>query len=345
MNKLLLELPKIITIHDVALAAQVSIATVSLALRNDSRCAAKTVTRVQEIAAQLNYVPNQVARSLQSSTTETITLVVPDIGNPVYVAMAKVIQREARARGFRLGLVNSDHQRSEELYAINGLAMRHADALIICSLNPDAVLIEALSRANAPVCFIGRLPANIEIDNVRVDSEIGVVLGMNQLVEAGHQRIGFVNGIAKTVPAKARLEGFKRALKQHHLPYSASLVVHHDFSFEGGYAGTRQLLERHSNLDAIFCANDVMAIGALHRLREVGLRVPQDLAIIGMDNIAEGRVCTPTLTSVSLEAEERGAIAAQLLFERLQAETRLETRRVTVQPRLVVRQSSLRVVA
>ena len=328
------------TIYDVALRASVSIGTVSLALRGDPRCALATVTRVKEAAAALRYVPNHVARSLRRSSTETITLVIPDIGNPVYVAMAKVIQREARDRGYRLSLVSSDSQRSEELHAVDGLSRRHADGLIICSLRPDAALLSALEAASAPVCVIGRLPDDARIDNVRVDSELGVELGVAQFVALGRKRIGFVNGALQTVPATARLEGFKRALATHHLRFKNSLVTHNDFSLEGGYAGAGALLGRHPDLDAIFCANDVLAIGALRSIRERGLRVPEDIAVIGMDDIAEGRVCTPTLTSVSLEAERRGSIAAKLLFERLEAGATLEPRRVMVQPRLVMRESS-----
>ena len=331
---------KSVTIHDVALRANVSIGTVSLALRNDPRCAANTVARVKEAAAALRYVPNHVARSLRRSSTETITLVIPDIGNPVYVAMAKVIQREARDRGYRLSLVSSDSQRSEELHAVDGLSRRHADGLIICSLRPDATLLRALESASAPVCVIGRLPEDAAIDNVRVDSELGVELGVAQFVALGRKRIGFVNGTLQTVPATARLEGFKRALTTHGLRFKTSLVTHNGFSLEGGYAGAGALLGRHPDLDAIFCANDIMAIGALRCIRERGLRVPEDIAVIGMDDIAEGRVCTPSLTSVSLEAEQRGAIAAKLLFERLEAGAPLEPRRVTVQPRLVERESS-----
>ena len=332
------------TIHDVAARARVSIATVSLALRGDPRCAASTVTRVKEAATALHYVPNHVARSLRRSSTEAITLVIPDVGNPVYVAMSKVIQRAARDRGYRLSLVSSDSERGEELHAVDGLARRQADGLIICSLRPDAPLLYALETASAPVCVIGRVPEGANVDNVRVDSELGVKLGVAHFVASGRQRIGFINGTLETVPATARLEGFARALEDHGLHFQPSLVTHDEFSLEGGYAGAAALLECHPDLDAIFCANDVMAIGALRCIRERGRRVPEDIAVIGMDNITEGRVCTPTLTSVSLEAEQRGAIAVQLLFERL-GQPDLPVRRVTVQPRLVIRESSPEVMA
>jgi LacI family transcriptional regulator len=329
-----------VTIHDVAARARVSIGTVSLALRDDPRCASSTVARVKAAAADLRYTPNHVARSLRRSSTETITLVVPDIGNPVYVTMAKVVQREARNRGYRLSLVSSDGERHEELSAVDGLARRHADGLIICSLRPDPALVRALETAHAPVCVIGRLPDGARVDNVRVDSELGVEIGVAQFVAMKRERIGFVNGTLHTVPATARLEGFKRALRSHGLPFADSLVTHAEFSLEGGYVGASTLLVRHRDLNAMFCANDVMAIGALRCLRERGLRVPEDLAVIGMDDIAQGQVCTPTLTSVSLQAEERGALAAKLLFERLSSDIDLEPRRVMVQPRLVARESS-----
>lgn len=328
------------TIVEVARQAGVSIGTVSLALNGSRRCSPVTAARVQAVATRLNYVPDHAASSLRRRATGSIALVIPDIGNPVYVAMAKSVQAVAKERGYHLSLVSTDGLAAEEVHAVQGLARRYVDGLIMCSLRPSPELMRALGAAPSPVCVIGSAAEGAAVDNVRVDSEAGAVLAVRHLFERGRRVIGLVNGVAGTVPASARGRGYERGLREMGLEPDRSLVAHGDFTMAAGRAAVDELLERRPDLDAVFCANDVIAIGALKRLRERSIAVPDQVAVVGMDDIDEGLICTPTLTSVSLLAAERGRLAAELLLDRLAGRQAEPPRSLSVPPRLVVRESS-----
>ncbi len=327
------------TIVDVAKRAGVSIGTVSRVVNTQAGPEA-TRRRVMDAIADLHYVPNHVARSLKRRSTEQIALLVPDIANPVYVAMAKAIQQRAKERGYRLSLMSADDAPGEEEFALDSLEQRRVDGLVICSLKPTQKLVERLEAARGRVCVVGRVPEEARVDNVRVDSTGGAQAAVQHLLDGGRRTIGFINGPPGTVPAEARAAGYHRALEENGLRIDGSLVVNGEFSMAGGYRSVDALLARQDDLDAIFCANDVIALGALRRLRELGMGVPSQVALVGMDDIDLEKISTPTLSTVSLLAEERGRLAAQLLLERLLEGTSEEPRKVTVTPRLIVRESS-----
>lgn len=343
MNQgLALKVVKKSTIVDVAREAGVSIGTVSLALNGSDLCSPITAARVRVVAAKLQYVPNHSASSLRRQTTDSIALVVPDIGNPVYVAMAKSVQRVAKERGYHLSLISTDGSSLEEAHAVNGLARRHVDGLIMCSLRASPELGAALEAATASVCVIGRGAGITKVDNVQVDSELGASQAVKHLLETGRRAIAFVNGDTGTAPATARLRGFERGMREAGLEINPLWIFQVEFNIAGGYAVVDGLLKRCPEVDAIFCANDVIAIGVLKRLREVEIVVPKQVAVVGMDDIDECLICTPTLTSVSLAAGDRGRIAAELLLKRLSSGTsKLEPQTITIKPRLIVRESSM----
>lgn len=327
------------TIVDVAKLAGVSIGTVSRIVNSDAGPPA-TRERVLAAIAELDYVPNHVARSLKRRTTEQIALVVPDLANPVYVAMAKSIQREAKERGYRLSLASTDDTPGEEDFALDGLEERRVDGVIICSLKPTTRLVQRMERAYDRVCVVGHVPDTAQVDNVRVDSAKGAAAGVQHLLDSGRRTTAFINGPAGTVPADARANGYQRALEDNGLPIEADLQVSGDFSMAGGYRAVDVLLSKRRDIDALFCANDVIALGALRRLRELGIDVPDQIALVGMDDIELGKISTPTLSTVSLLADERGRLAAEMLLDRLQGARAEAPRTVTVAARLIVRESS-----
>ena len=327
------------TIVDVAKLAGVSIGTVSRVLNSSSGPDA-TRRKVLEAVDELDYVANHVARSLKRRATEQLAFVVPDIGNPVYVAMATAVQQEAKERGYRLTLISSDVAPGNEDVALESLEQRRVDGVIMCSLTPTAALVERLTGLRDRVCVVGRLPEGVPVDNVRVDSEGGAQLAVQHLLDGGRRAVGFINGTAGTVPAEARATGYRRALEENGHDVDEALVASGSFTMAGGYHAVDPLLEANPDLDAIFCANDVIALGALRRLQERGLGVPDRVALAGVDDIELGRISTPTLTTVSLRSEERGRLAAEMLLDRIEDEASDEPRRVTVTPRLVVRESS-----
>ncbi|NMA71698.1 MAG: LacI family transcriptional regulator, partial [Firmicutes bacterium] len=327
------------TIQEVARLAGVSPATVSRVLNNHPRTSPETRRRVLDAVAQLGYVPDHTARSLKTGNVGEIALAVPDIGNPVYVAIAKAVHEVAARRGWWLSLISTEGSQTEELRALRALAGNRIDGLIITSLTVSQAFLRALEPVQGRVVVIGRVPDETPVDNVRVESEVGAKLAVEHLIDLGCQRIGFINGVQGTVPSTSRIEGYRLGLASRGMEYDPKLVVESDFTIMGGYEAIDRLLEQAPDLDGVFAANDAMAIGVLRRLRERGIRVPHDVAVIGMDDIDLCRIATPTLSTVTLLAAERGRIAGELLLDRIEGRAQGEWQRVTVLPRLIVRES------
>ncbi|MGH3659123.1 MAG: LacI family DNA-binding transcriptional regulator, partial [Micromonosporaceae bacterium] len=271
------------TVRTVAGLAGVSIASASRVL-NGLGASPATERRVREAAAKVGYVPNAVARSLQSRRTEMLALAVEDIGNPVYVAMMRALEAVATAAGYRLQVHATHADVDGEVGLLDGLARRHVDGLVISPIRITEAHLAALKRIQTPVVVVGTLPDDgLPVDNVRADSHTGVGLAISHLVETGRRRIGFLNGPLDTVPGAARQAGYADALTAAGLAYRDELVEPADFHYAAGRDAAERLLRR-TGVDAILCANDLIAVGALHTLLNSGRRVPDDVALIGMDD-------------------------------------------------------------
>jgi DNA-binding LacI/PurR family transcriptional regulator len=326
------------TIVSIAERAGVSVASVSRVL-NGLGARRDTAERVRRAAAELGYVPNAVARSLKGGRTRQLTFAMQDIGNPVYVAMVRAIQAVTKAAGYRLLLHSTDAVAEDELAVVRSLGDRTSDGLIICPIRITDAHIEALTHAAGPVVVIGSLPDGVPVDSVRADSVAGAATAVRHLYATGRRRIAFVNGPTDTIPGHNRDLGYRAALAECGLRYADELVVHTDFGIEAGTAAAEHLLAHRP--DAIFCANDQLALGAMHALLARGLRIPGDVAVAGMDDSALAQASWPPLTSVDLRSSERGRRAAQLLLDRLHdPEGESPARTTTEPPRLVVRAST-----
>lgn len=325
------------TIFSIAERAGVSIASVSRVL-NGVGARRDTVERVERAAAELGYVPNAVARSLKGGRTRQLTFAMPDIGNPVYVAMVRAIQAVTKAAGYRLLLHSTDAVVEDELAVLRSLGDRTSDGLIICPIRITDAHVEALRTAAGPVVVIGSLPDGVPVDSVRADSVAGAALAVRHLHETGRRRIAFVNGPSDTVPGGNRDAGYRAALDDCGLVYDPDLVVHTDFGIESGAEATDRLLA--ARPDAVFCANDQLALGAARALHARGLRIPEDVAVAGMDDSVLAQAGWPPLTSVDLGSTERGRRAADLLLRRLDTPEAATPSSTTAPPRLVVRAST-----
>lgn len=326
------------TVFTVAVEAGVSIASVSRVLNGLPASAAMTL-RVREAIDRLGYVPDSAARSLKVGRTGQLAFAVPDIANPVYVAIMRAIEGVAREAGFRLLLHSMGSDPSEEIAVLRSLHHRYVDGLILTPIRVTPRLLKALSETPAPVVVIGNVPPEIPVDAVRTDSRMGVMLAIRHLIASGRRAIGFVNGPVDTVPGAARREGYEAALAEAGLPLTEPLLgMGADFTHEAGYTAARELLTR-AKPDALFCANDLIALGALRALREADLSVPDAVAVAGMDDTDLSALSVPSLTTVSLGSAERGRLAASLMIERL-ADPSLAPRRRKVEPSLIVREST-----
>ncbi|MBA2298150.1 MAG: LacI family DNA-binding transcriptional regulator [Actinobacteria bacterium] len=326
------------TITTVARLANVSVASASRVL-NGIRTSPATLARVTEAAEAIGYVPNAAAQSLRSRRTGQIAFAMPDVANPVYTTMVGAIQEVSRTRGWRLMLHSTGADAEDELAMLRDLKHRFVDGLILVSLDLTDAHAEELGQAAAPVVVIGGPRSDAITDTVHAYSRKGAAEAVRHLRAAGRRRIGFVNGPTHTTPGASRRLGYLDGLRSCGLPRDDSLIeVADDFMIEPGSRATERLLAR-VRPDAVFCANDLLAVGALAALRDAGLDVPADVALVGMDNTPLTRVTWPQLSTVDLGSAERARIAAELLLARIENPGR-ERQIIGVEPRLVVRGSS-----
>ncbi|HET8588563.1 MAG TPA: LacI family DNA-binding transcriptional regulator [Nakamurella sp.] len=326
------------TLGQVAQLAGVSVASVSRVL-NDLPASAEMAARVRAAVDELGYVPDAMARSLKVRRTEQLALVVADVGNPVYVTMMHAVAAAVRTSGYRLVLSTDQSDPDEEMRILQGLSHGYADGLILSPLRVTDALLTELRQPRLPTVVIGTVPDDLPVDNVRADSARGIGLAVKHLIATGRRSIGFINGPLDTVPGAARQRGFDRAARRLGLDRDeCPRIAAQDFTFAAGRLAARELLSAHRP-DALVCANDLLAVGVIHELDSMGLKVPQDMAVAGMDDTDLAEMVFPGLTSVSLGSADRGTIAATLLLERIKDPARAP-RRVTVAPHLVVRGST-----
>lgn len=322
----------------VASEAGVSVASASRAL-NGASASPEMVAKVRRVARELGYEVHVTARSLKMGRTEQLAFVVADLGNPVYVAMMRALEGVVRQAGYRLIVSASGSQPAEEMQVIRGLKRGYADGLVISPLRITEELVTELLGCRVPVVVVGKLPPGVPLDNVRTDSARGIGLAVRHLIDAGRDRIGFINGPRDTVPGRSRAAGFERAMRTAERPTTRRQVAAAAaFTHAAGEKAAADLLAGYRP-DAVVCANDLIALGALRALHAAGYDVPAEVAIVGMDDTELAELAVPALTSVSLRSEQRGQQAASMLLDRI-ADPALRSRRVTFQPRLVVRDSS-----
>ncbi|BDG62356.1 LacI family DNA-binding transcriptional regulator [Caldinitratiruptor microaerophilus] len=326
------------TIRDVARAAGVSQSTVSRALNGSGYVSPATRARVLAAAAQLHFRPSHVARSLVSKATHTLGLLLPDITNPFFPAIARGVEDAAARAGYAVILCNTDRDPAHEEHYLAILRQRQVDGLVLIA--SSAAVGHRIARADFPaVVFVDRVPPGAEADAVVVDNREGVRTATRHLLGLGHRRIAFVGGSAGSGTSEDRLAGYLAALAEAGLNPDPGHIRAGDFTYDGGYAAGRALLGSPDRPTAVVAANDLMAIGVLRAAAELGLRVPDDVAVVGYDDIPLAGMLNPPLTTVAQPTYEMGERAARMLLERLAGKAPPEPRRVVLPARLVVRRS------
>lgn len=328
-----------VTLTEVAQRAGVSLASASRALNGES-ASARTVENVLRAAKELAYVPDARAQSLKLGSTRQLAFAVADVGNAVYVEMMRAVEETVREEGYRVLISSTGSAVAGEIELLQGLGRGYADGLIISPLRINDAFLDELARLQLAVVVIGNLPEDIGVDNVRANSGAGIALAVEHLVQLGRTQLGFINGPLDTTPGQVRGRAFEAACQDAGLStHKVFSVVADDFTFSAGTRAARQLLEQGRRLDAVVAANDLIAAGTYHVAFDLGWQIPDDLAVVGMDDSALASQLHPTLTSVSLGSAERGRRAAELLLARLRDPTR-DPVRVIVQPELVIRRST-----
>ena len=308
------------TQSDIARAAGVSQATVSQVLNQKGfqGVAHETRQRILSIAAEVGYAPDTAARSLRTGKTLTIASVIPDITNPFYPAFQHGIQSVADERDYDLILYNTGGGAEKERKSLRSLRERRVDGAIVVLFHLGADHLRPLLEAGTAVTrLVARQTKRGEwpLDDVYLNNEAAAHAACRYLILRGHRRIALIGGAFGPGPERAR--GYRRALGEAGLKLDSSLARPGDFTFEGGRRALREVLDLAPRPSAVFAANDLMALGALSALRELGLRAPDDVAVVGFDDLPAASLVSPTLTTVTQFSDRLGRRAAELLFGRL----------------------------
>lgn len=328
-----------ITIKDVAQHAQVSVTTVSHVINGTRFVSEAARERVQQAIAALNYVPSALARSLKSSRTHTVGMMIPNNSNPYFAEIIRGIEDTCFEAGFNVILCNSDDDPLKQSQYVRVLSEKQVDGLIVLSSGGDSELIETLRSAGMPQVVVDREIDDLAADLVEVNHELGGYLATKHLLELGHRRIACIAGPQTLSPARQRVQGYQRALHELGVKVDDKLLRRADFTSAGGHAAMASLLKARQKPSAVFASNDLMAIGAICAAAEAGLSIPQDLSVIGFDDIALAAYSNPPLTTIAQPKHQTGALAARLLMERI-AQRDKPLRREILQPALCVRRST-----
>lgn len=299
------------TIKDVAREANVSVASVSRVLNGLGGVTPETKKIVREVAARLNYIPDNAARSLITGRTNTIGAVLPDLYGEFFSELIRGIDLAARARGLHL-LVSSSHDGVADAAAAVRAMRGRVDGMLILSEYVDAAFLEENLPEKLPAVLLDSPVKSARYPVLNIDNRAGAIAMVRHLVEAGHQRVAFITGPKTNFDAQQREKGYRAAMAKH-APDASLVVVDGDFTEESGYRAARELLARKPRPQAVFAANDMMAIGCLYAFKEAGINVPGDIALAGFDDILIARYVTPPLSTVQVRIADLGRLALERL--------------------------------
>src|ERR1700677_1006234 len=309
--------------NDIARLARVSLGTVSHVLNNSEGVSEQGRRRVMEAVQATGYQPSELARGLRRVKSNMIGMIIPDITNPFFPAVVRGAEDVAFSNGHRLILCNTDNDHSKELVHLKELRTYLPAGLIVIPSNFSDLTAQAESyrQSGTGVVCIDRLPKDWSGDTVTVDNEGGAYNATRYLIRMQHTRLAVITGPMHLTNAKQRLGGFRRALKESNLHVAPDYVQKTTFDKQGGYSKTLVLLRLIPRPTAIFAGNDMIALGALLAIREAGLRCPQDISIMGFDDLDLAEMTNPALSSVSQSGYQLGTTAARILLDRIQGDT------------------------
>ena len=331
------------TIREVAESAGVSYATVSHVINNTRLVSQETRERVLAAMDALNYRPNALARSLRQGKTNTLGLVLPDSANPFFAEISRSIEDEAFKKGYSVFLCNTELDIQRELFYVDVLSKKQVDGIIFVAAGDQADSLDFLRSRNMPVVLIDRDLPNVEVDAVLSDNQLGGFLATRHLLSLGHTRIACIAGPSSITPSAERIIGYRRALEEVGLSYDESLILRGDYHAQSGMEITHSILQMEPRPTAIFALNDLMALGALRAAAEAGCSVPQDLAVVGYDDLEIAHFTNPPLTTIAQPKREIGAQAVHLLVDRMSHRNRPPTRLVLA-PELIIRRSTQKII-
>ena len=332
-----------VSIKDIAKAAGVSHSTVSRALSDSPLIKAETKARIQQLAQEMGYSPDAIARSLVTQRTHTVGVVVTTITDPFVAEVVQGIEDTAQQNDYSVILASSASKPERELAAVEMLRAKRVDSLIVTSSRVGALYLEHLERFGVPVVLVnnhnrqsGRYTFSVSVDN-----QHGGHLATAHLIQRGHRHIGYVSGPADHSDDAERLAGYRQALDESGITFDPALVVHGNGRLDGGERALRTLARLVELPTAVFCYNDITAIGLISAARQAGLAVPEDLAVVGFDDIPLAAHVYPSLTTVAQPQRDMGRQAMNMALALMTADdSTTPFSDIVVKGKLAVRASS-----
>ena len=331
------------TIKDIAQQLHLSISTVSRALRNASDINTETKKNILQLAEDLNYQPNRLALSLRQNQTNTIGVIVPNL-DYVISTMVKGIDEAALEAGFTVIVCQSNESFGREVVNTRRMLNSLVDGFIISisSETKSSEHFKVLKEREIPFVVFDRVIPDLLASSVILDNEEGGFIATEHLIEQGYKKIAILAGPQTLGISNSRLEGYKKALKKHDIKYDDELVIYCDFNQDFAFYATEELLSSKKRPDAIFTISDRMAIGAMLAIKKKGLKMPEEIGLVGFNNEPSLALFSPSISSVEQPSFEIGKLAGKIFIEQFLNNDFSNHKEVILKPKLVIRESSLR---
>jgi len=330
-----------ITIKDIARQADVSVATVSYVVNKSRWVSPELTERVLKAIDQLGYSPNAVARSLRQKHTKMIGLIVPDSSNPFFAEIAKGVEDAGFEAGYSVILCNSNASLDRELVYLDLLQSKRVEGIIFIATSTQVEHVRMIVKSGIPVVIFYRELPGVDVDNFRIDNFRAGYLGTRHLIEMGHSNIACIQPASPETPSGQRVEGFQHAMQEAGIPCQKKLMPRGDNRVSGGKTAAQELAQSGLPFSAIFSTNDAMAIGAMRALREFGYLIPQNVSIVGVDDIILASYSEPPLTTVAQPKYDAGCQAVSFLIERIEGGYDQGPRNVLLDTQLIQRSSCI----
>ncbi len=331
------------TIKDIALALRLSTSTVSRALRDAPDVSIETRNAVKALAEELDYQPNKLALSLLKNQTNTIGVIIPNL-DYVLATMVKGIDEVALEAGYTVMVCQSDESFGREILNTKRLLDSLVDGFIV-SVSSETMVYEHIKKIQnkkIPLVLFDRVINNFAVPKISLDNVEGGRLATQHLIDQGYKRIAILGGPENLGVSNDRIAGCIQTLKQNKIPFDKNLVIHCDFNQDYAYVAAKELLSMNKKPDAIFAISDRLAIGAMLAIKEMGLKIPKDIGLVGFNNEPITNLLTPSISSVEMYAFEIGKATAKMFLEMLHSNEDMSDRTIIIKPKLFIRESSNR---
>ena len=316
--------------------AGVSVNTASRAINGKPDINPLTKEKILNIAKEIGYIRNAAAVALRTQKTKTLGVIIADNNNPFYAEVLSGIEAEAKANHYHIILANTRRNYQEEENSIDLLLAKQVDGLLIAPVQEKDEDIHKLISSSVPFVIVGRDYENISVDTVSNNELKGGYIATEYLIKKGYRKISFIGGYSYKSSARKRLEGYKQALKDYGISVDDNLISIGDIDMKDGYKSTKNMFDQGIDFQAVFAYNDMMAFGAIKAIKERGLKIPEEIGVVGYDNILFSSLVSPPLTTVNLQKEELGKESVKLLLKKINGHHK-KNKKVVLDVDLVIR--------